>query len=127
MAHLSWASVAAASALPAKRGSGWPACWSIWRSCTSSQTTAHICNHLLQVRATENDSDMANSGNGMFFVLVFIFWEHIREAPGVGGATPQVLGRQLPPPPPQGASSQQLVVKGTSPRSRWAPQAPNCT
>ena len=26
----------------------------------------------------------------------------------------------------QGASGQQLVVKGTSPRSRWAPKAPRC-
>ena len=37
-----------------------------------------------------------------------------------GGATPRVLGRQLPPPPPQGASSRQLVVKGMSPRSQRA-------
>ena len=32
--------------------------------------------------------------------------------PGGGGATPRVLGRQLPPPPPQGASGQLIVVKG---------------
>ena len=32
---------------------------------------------------------------------------------GGGGATPRVLGRQLPP--PQGASGRQLVVKGISP------------
>ena len=43
--------------------------------------------------------------------------------PGGGGnsAGPRILS------PPQGASDQQLVVKGTSPRSRWVPKAPNCT
>ena len=46
------------------------------------------------------------------------------EVPPGGGATPRVLGRQLPPPPPQGASGRQLVVKGMSPRSQRAPKAP---
>ena len=45
-------------------------------------------------------------------------------SPGGGGATPRVLGRQVPP-PSQGASGQQLVVKGMSPRSQRAPKAPN--
>ena len=45
--------------------------------------------------------------------------------PNPGGATPRVLGRQLPPLPPQGASGRQLVVKGMSPRSQRAPKAPN--
>ena len=44
-----------------------------------------------------------------------------------GGATPQVLGRQLPlpPPPPLGAFGQQLVAKGVALRPPWAPKAPD--
>ena len=46
-----------------------------------------------------------------------------------GGATPRVLGRQLPlpppPPPPQGAFGQQLVAKGVTLRRAWAPKAPD--
>ena len=48
------------------------------------------------------------------------------ESPGGGrGATPRVLGRQLPLPPPRGASGQQLVAKGAALRSPWAPKAPD--
>ena len=42
---------------------------------------------------------------------------------GGGGATPRVLGRQLPPPPPQRAFGQQLVAKGVALRRPWAPKA----
>ena len=44
-----------------------------------------------------------------------------------GGATPRVLGRQLPlpPPPPLGAFGQQLVAKGVALRRPWAPKAPD--
>ena len=45
-----------------------------------------------------------------------------------GGATPRVLGRQLPlppPPPPPGAFGQQLVAKGVALRPPWAPKAPD--
>ena len=44
-----------------------------------------------------------------------------------GGATPRVLGRQLPlpPPPPLGAYGQQLVAKGVALRRPWAPKAPD--
>ena len=45
-----------------------------------------------------------------------------------GGATPRVLGRQLPlppPPPPLGAFGQQLVAKGVTLRRPWAPKAPD--
>ena len=50
---------------------------------------------------------------------------------GTGGATPRVLGRQLPlpppppPPPPPGAFGQQLVAKGVALRRPWAPKAPD--
>ena len=46
-----------------------------------------------------------------------------------GGATPRVLGRQLPlpPPPPLGAFGQQLVAKGVALRRPWAPKAPDAT
>ena len=46
-----------------------------------------------------------------------------------GGATPRVLGRQLPlpPPPPPGAFGQQLVAKGVALRRPWAPKAPDAT
>ena len=44
----------------------------------------------------------------------------------MGGATPRVLGRQLPPPPPQGASGQQLVgeVVGVQNRGVAPPPPP---
>ena len=42
---------------------------------------------------------------------------------GVGG---QLRGSMDANNPPKGASGQQLVVKGTSPTSRWAPKVPNC-
>ena len=45
-----------------------------------------------------------------------------------GGATPRVLGRQLPlppPPPPLGAFGQQFVAKGVALRRPWAPKAPD--
>ena len=42
------------------------------------------------------------------------------------GPNPQVLERGLPPPPlPKGASGQQLVAKGASLRSPWAPKLPD--
>ena len=46
---------------------------------------------------------------------------------GGGGATPWVLGRQLPllPPPPLGAFAQQVVDKGVALRRPWAPKAPD--
>ena len=44
---------------------------------------------------------------------------------GGGGATPRVLGRQLPLPPPLGAFGQQLVAKGAALRRPWAPKAPD--
>ena len=47
-----------------------------------------------------------------------------------GGATPRVLGRQLPlppPPPPLGAFGQQLVAKGVALRRPWALKAPDAT
>ena len=47
----------------------------------------------------------------------------LRVRPG-GGATPRVLGRQLPP-PPLGAFGQQLVAKGVALRPPWAPKAPD--
>ena len=47
---------------------------------------------------------------------------------GGGGATPRVLGRQLPlPPPPLGAFGQQLVAKGVALKRPWAPSAPDAT
>ena len=51
---------------------------------------------------------------------VFFCAPHTHTPRGGGGATPRVLGCQLPH-PPQGASGQQLVVKGVNPRSQWAP------
>ena len=46
-----------------------------------------------------------------------------------GGATPRILGRQLPlpppPPPPLGAFGQQLVAKGVALGRPWAPKAPD--
>ena len=45
--------------------------------------------------------------------------------PGGRGATPRVLGRQLPPPPPWGASGQRLVAQCAALRSPWAPKAPD--
>ena len=45
---------------------------------------------------------------------------------GGGGATPRVLGRQLPlPPHPLGVSGQQLVAEGVALRCPWAPKAPD--
>ena len=46
-----------------------------------------------------------------------------------GGATPRVLGRQLPlpPPPPLGAFGQQLVAKGVALRPPLAPKAPDAS
>ena len=49
----------------------------------------------------------------------------VRVTGGGGGATPRVLGRQLPPPPPLGAFGQQLVAKGVALRRPWAPKAPD--
>ena len=47
---------------------------------------------------------------------------------GGGGATPRVLGRQLPlPPPTLGAFGEQLVAKGVTLRRPWAPKAPDAT
>ena len=44
-----------------------------------------------------------------------------------GGATPRVLGRQLPlpPPPPLGDFGQQLVAKGVALGRQWPPKAPD--
>ena len=53
---------------------------------------------------------------------------HLPHSTGGGGATPRVLGRQLPlPAPPLGAFSQQLVAKGVTLRRPWAPKAPDAT
>ena len=45
---------------------------------------------------------------------------------GGGGATPRVLGRQLPPPPPRlGPFGQRLVAQGVALRRPWAPKSPH--
>ena len=101
-----------------------------------------IPQHIYAAAGTQNDRHDALNSFGLHVGVTRKFWapcwsnekswqaaEQLQLPGGGGGATPRVLGRQLPLPPPApsplGAFGQQLVAKGVALRRPWAPKAPD--